>query len=119
MQFYQKLDKYPVLLKKDIPGFIGNRIQHAMAREAISLLEEGVATEEEIDMVVRWSLGPRLLFTGPLEQRDLNGLDVHYHIASYLYKDLDNRTEPSKLLSDKVEKGDLGLKTGRGFYELG
>lgn len=117
MQFFREIDKKPVLIRKDIPGFIGNRIQHAMAREAISLLEQGIASAEEIDTVVRWSLGIRLLFTGPLEQRDLNGLDVHNHIASYLYKELDNRTEPSQLLSGKVEKGELGIKTGKGFYE--
>lgn len=116
MRFFKDIHKEPVLIRNDIPGFIGNRIQHAMAREAISLLEEGVASAEEIDTVVRWSLGMRLLFTGPLEQRDLNGLDVHHHIASYLYKELDNRTEPSQLLSEKVAKGELGIKTGRGFY---
>ncbi|MCH6264959.1 3-hydroxyacyl-CoA dehydrogenase NAD-binding domain-containing protein [Neobacillus citreus] len=117
MQFFKKIHKEPVLIQKDIPGFIGNRIQHAMAREAISLLEEGIATAEEIDTVVRWSLGVRLLFTGPLEQRDLNGLDVHHHIASYLYKDLENRTEPSRLLSEKVQNGELGIKSGKGFYD--
>lgn len=117
MSFFKKIHKEPVLIQKDIPGFIGNRIQHAMAREAISLLEEGIATAEEIDTVVRWSLGVRLLFTGPLEQRDLNGLDVHHHIATYLYKDLENRTEPSQLLSEKVQNGELGTKTGKGFYE--
>jgi 3-hydroxybutyryl-CoA dehydrogenase len=117
MELFKEIGKKPVLLKKDIPGFIGNRIQHAMAREAISLLEKGIATAEEIDTVVRWSIGIRMLFTGPLEQRDLNGLDVHHHIASYLYKDLDNRTEPSDLLSKKVELGELGVKTGKGFYE--
>lgn len=117
LQLFQDIGKEPVLIKKDIPGFIANRIQHAMAREAISLLEEQVATAKEIDTVVRWSLGVRLLFTGPLEQRDLNGLDVHSAIASYLYKDLENRTEPSTLLTEKVEKGELGIKTGNGFYE--
>ncbi|WP_251555189.1 3-hydroxyacyl-CoA dehydrogenase NAD-binding domain-containing protein [Neobacillus muris] len=117
MKFFKDIHKEPVLIRKDIPGFIGNRIQHAMAREAISLLEAGIATAEEIDTVVRWSLGVRLLFTGPLEQRDLNGLDVHHHIASYLYKDLENRTEPSELLSEKVQKGELGIKSGKGFYD--
>lgn len=117
LQFFKQIDKYPVLITMDIPGFIGNRIQHAMAREAISLLEKGVATAEEIDTVVRWSLGPRLLFTGPLEQRDLNGLDVHHHIASYLYEDLENSIVPAKLLSETVDKGNLGIKTGKGFYE--
>ncbi|NHM32899.1 3-hydroxyacyl-CoA dehydrogenase family protein [Bacillus sp. C11] len=117
MDFFKEIDKKPVLLKKDIPGFIGNRIQHAMAREAISLLEQGIASAEEIDTVVRWSIGVRMLFTGPLEQRDLNGLDVHHHIASYLYKDLENRTEPADLLAKKVANSELGIKTGKGFYE--
>jgi 3-hydroxybutyryl-CoA dehydrogenase len=117
MQFFKDIDKKPVLVKRDIPGFIANRIQHAMAREAIALLEEGIATAEEIDTVVRWSIGVRMLFTGPLEQRDLNGLDVHYHIASYLYEDLENRTTPSNLLTEKVEKGEWGIKSGKGFYE--
>ncbi|MDQ0273145.1 3-hydroxyacyl-CoA dehydrogenase family protein [Cytobacillus purgationiresistens] len=117
MALLETVKKKPVLIKKDIPGFIGNRIQHAMAREAIFLLEEGVATAEDIDTVVRWSLGPRLLFTGPLEQRDLNGLDVHLHIASYLYKELENRTSPAPMLASKVANNELGLKSGQGFYD--
>lgn len=108
--------KRPVLVRQDIPGFIANRIQHALAREAISLLEKGVASAEDIDEVVKWSLGIRLALSGPLEQRDMNGIDVHYAIASYLYKDLENRTEPSDLLKSKVENGQLGAKSGQGFY---
>ncbi|WP_028551144.1 3-hydroxyacyl-CoA dehydrogenase NAD-binding domain-containing protein [Paenibacillus sp. UNC451MF] len=117
MEFLKQMGKKPVLVHKELPGFIGNRIQHALAREAISLLEKGVASAEDIDTVVRYSLGIRLLFTGPLEQRDWNGLDVHCHIASYLYEDLENRTEPSPLLTNKVEQGNLGVKTGKGFYD--
>ena len=108
--------KRPVLVKQDIPGFIANRIQHALAREAMSLLEKGIASAEDIDEVVKWSLGIRLALSGPLEQRDLNGLDVHHAIASYLYADLDNRTTPSALLMQKVADGQLGAKTGEGFY---
>lgn len=108
--------KRPVLVRQDIPGFIANRIQHALAREAISLLEKGVASAEDIDEVVKWSLGIRLALSGPLEQRDMNGIDVHYAIASYLYKDLENRTEPSELLKSKVESGQIGAKSGQGFY---
>lgn len=111
-----KIGKIPIHVKKDIPGFIGNRLQHAMAREAISLLEKEVATAEEIDLVARFALGIRLVFAGPLEQRDLNGLDTHYNIATYLYKDLENSDTPSLLLKDKVDQGCLGVKTGCGFY---
>jgi len=117
IQFLKEIEKQPVLIQKEVPGFIGNRIQHAIAREAISLVEKGVASPEDIDTVVRYSLGLRLVFTGPLEQRDWNGLDIHHHIASYLYEDLESRTTPSSVLTDKVEKGDLGVKTGRGFFD--
>ncbi|CAJ47917.1 3-hydroxyacyl-CoA dehydrogenase family protein [Bordetella avium] len=109
--------KRPVRVNRDIPGFIANRIQHALAREAMSLLEKGVASAEDIDEVVKWSLGIRLALTGPLEQRDMNGLDVHLAIADYLYADLENRVTPSDLLKRKVEAGELGAKTGQGFYD--
>ena len=108
--------KRPVLVNRDIPGFIANRIQHALAREAISLLEQGIASAEDIDEVVKWSLGIRLALSGPLEQRDMNGIDVHHAIATYLYADLENRTTPSALLTEKVTSGQLGAKTGQGFY---
>ncbi|HLV28610.1 MAG TPA: 3-hydroxyacyl-CoA dehydrogenase NAD-binding domain-containing protein [Burkholderiaceae bacterium] len=113
----RSVGKLPVLVRKDIPGFIANRLQHALAREAMSLLEKGVATAEDIDTVAKWSLGIRLALTGPLEQRDINGLDIHHAIAGYLYPDLENRQTPSQVLSKKVEQGDLGVKTGQGFYE--
>ncbi|WP_171961965.1 3-hydroxyacyl-CoA dehydrogenase family protein [Bordetella trematum] len=108
--------KRPVRVNRDIPGFIANRIQHALAREAISLLEKGVASAEDIDEVVKWSLGIRLALSGPLEQRDMNGIDVHHAIASYLYADLENRQTPSDLLTQKVESGAIGAKAGQGFY---
>ena len=113
----RSVGKLPVLVRKDIPGFIANRLQHALAREAMSLLEKGVASAEDIDTVAKWSLGIRLALTGPLEQRDINGLDVHHAIAGYLYPDLESRQTPSPILSDKVEQGHLGVKSGQGFYE--
>ena len=113
----RSVGKLPALVRKDIPGFIANRLQHALAREAMSLLEKGVASAEDIDTVARWSLGIRLALTGPLEQRDINGLDIHHAIAGYLYEDLENRQTPSQVLSEKVEQGHLGVKTGQGFYD--
>ena len=117
MQALSDAGKKPVKVAIDLPGFIGNRLQHALAREAMSLVQKGVATPEGVDEVVKSSLAIRLLFTGPVEQRDFNGLDTHLSIASYLYKDLENTTEPLKILSSKVEAGKLGLKTGEGFYD--
>jgi 3-hydroxybutyryl-CoA dehydrogenase len=109
--------KKPVRVAIDLPGFIGNRLQHALAREAMSLVQKGVATAEGVDEVVKSSLAVRLLFTGPLEQRDFNGLDTHLSIASYLYEDLEDTHVPLKILSDKVAEGKLGFKTGEGFYD--
>jgi 3-hydroxyacyl-CoA dehydrogenase len=117
MQILREIGKLPVLVRKDIPGFIANRLQHALAREAMSLLEKGIASAKDIDTVAKWSLGIRLSLTGPLEQRDINGLDVHHAIASYLYTDLENRVTPSKVLGDKVAQGHFGVKTGQGFYD--
>lgn len=117
MELLKEVGKSPVHVKMDIPGFIGNRLQHAIAREAMSLLEKGVASAEDIDTVVRTSLAVRMIFTGPIQQRDFNGLDTHLSIAEYLYKDLENSTAPLKILADKVAANNLGLKTGQGFYD--
>ena len=117
MNFLTRMGKTPVRVRKDIPGFIGNRLQHALAREAMSLLEQGVASAEDIDLVVKASLALRLVFTGPVEQRDFNGLDIHLSIAEYLYPDLENTTEPLEILKNKVAANELGIKTGKGFYD--
>lgn len=117
MECLKTFGKKPVLLQREVPGFIGNRIQHALNREVISLLESGVASAEDIDTVVKWSIGLRMALTGPIEQRDVNGLDIHYDIASYLYEDLNNETTPSLLLKEKVDKGETGVKAGKGFYD--
>ena len=116
MNFMSEIGKKAVHVRKDIPGFIGNRLQHALAREAMSLVQNGVASPEDIDIVVKTSLAIRLVFTGPLEQRDFNGLDTHLSIAEYLYKDLESSKEPLQILREKVSEGKLGLKTGEGFY---
>lgn len=117
MNWLTEAGKAPVRVAKDIPGFIANRLQHALAREAMSLVQKGIATAEGVDQVVKTSLAPRLLFTGPMEQRDFNGLDTHLSIASYLYKDLEDTHIPLKILSDKVSEGKLGVKTGEGFFD--
>ena len=108
--------KIPAILHREVPGFVANRIQHAMMREAFHLVEEGVADPETIDQIVRWTIGVRLAFFGPFEQRDLNGLDTHLSIASYLYPFLSAATEPFQQLRDKVAAGACGRKSGEGFY---
>lgn len=109
--------KQPVHVKKDVPGFIGNRLQHAMMREALYLAEQGVANPEEIDTVVKSSFALRLLFSGPFEQRDLNGLDTQMGTSGSVFPDLSDMKEPPALLRDKVARGELGLKAGKGYYD--
>jgi 3-hydroxybutyryl-CoA dehydrogenase len=117
MDLLVKLGKKPVQVRKDIPGFIANRLQHALAREAMSLVGNGVVSIEDLDTVVRNSIAVRLLFTGPMEQRDFNGLDTHLSIAEYLYKGLEASREPLDILKNKVADGNFGIKTGQGFYD--
>ena len=117
LAFLRVLGKEPVLLRKNILGHIGNRIQHAMFREAIHLVEEGVATPEDIDRVILSSLGPRYSMVGPMEYLDSVGLDLNVAIHSYLLKDLADDKEPQELLREKYEHGMYGAKTGKGFYD--
>lgn len=111
------LNKKPVLVKKDIPGFLLNRLQFSLLREAMSIVESGAAEYEDIDKVVKLALGLRYACIGPFETADLGGLDVFLNIAKYLYKDLNNDVKPDKSFIEMVNRGDYGLKSGRGFYD--
>lgn len=111
-----RIGKVPARVLKDIPGGIGNRIQVAMWREAISLLDQGVASAEDIDNAVMLTFGARLPFMGPFLTADLNGVDLILNVHSYLYRFLYSAREPARVLREKVEKGEFGVKTGKGFY---
>ena len=106
----------PVLVRKDLPGFLANRLQHALAREAFALIDAGVATADDVDAAVRFGFGFRFLAAGPVLQRDHAGLDVHCAAAATMYPDLASNTEPSPSLTGRVAQGKLGMKTGEGFY---
>jgi 3-hydroxybutyryl-CoA dehydrogenase len=105
----------PVPVDADVPGFVGNRLQHALKREAIALVAAGVCSAETVDIVCRFGFGRRLPFLGPLEQADLGGLDLTLAIHEVLMPDLDATREPQPLLVELVRRGDLGARTGRGF----
>jgi 3-hydroxybutyryl-CoA dehydrogenase len=109
--------KEPVRVLRDVPGFLGNRLQHALQREALYLVEEGIASAEDVDRVVKYGFGLRLALMGPLERADLGGLDVTCRVQRYLLPDLDRRTEASPLLEERVASGRLGVKTGGGFFD--
>ena len=115
MQLLRQAGKVPVHVRRDIPGFVGNRLQHAMKREAVALLAAGVCDAETIDTVVREGFGARTAVLGPMEQADLVGLDLQLDVAEVLYADLDRTAGPHPFLRDKVKAGKLGMKTGEGF----
>lgn len=115
-ELMRALGRVPVHVRRDIPGFLANRLQHALAREAFALIDAGVATPQDIDAAVRFGFGFRFLAAGPCLQRDHAGLDVHAAAAATMYPTLANDTEPARVLRDKVAAGQLGMKTGGGFY---
>lgn len=107
--------KTPVRVEKDVPGFIGNRLQHALWREAISLVERGICDAELVDTVVKSCFGRRLSVLGPLENADLVGTDLTLDIHNTVLADLEDRAGPSPYLERLVAEGKLGMKTGEGF----
>jgi 3-hydroxybutyryl-CoA dehydrogenase len=116
LDFARRMGKRPVLVRRDIPGFIGNRLQFAVLREAMHLLEAGVASAEDIDAAMTSGPGLRYGLLGPLRTADLGGLDVFHAISSYLFANLCASVKPSATLSRLVKAGKLGAKTGEGFY---
>jgi 3-hydroxybutyryl-CoA dehydrogenase len=115
MDLLRDAGRKPVHVKKDIPGFIGNRLQHALKREAIALLAAGVADAETIDTVIKTGFGARLSVLGTLEQSDLVGLDLTLDISNVLVEHLDRTPGPHPFLVEKVRAGKLGMRTGEGF----
>jgi len=105
----------PVQVRKDRPGFLANRLQHALAREAFALLDDGVASAEDIDAAVRFGFGFRFLASGPVRQRDHAGLDIHCAAAATIYPSLCNDAQPARVLQQHVHEGRTGMKSGAGF----
>lgn len=107
----------PVIVKKDLPGFLANRLQHALAREAFAMIDAGVATAQDVDNAVRFGFGFRFLAAGPVMQRDHAGVEVHTAAAATMYPSLSAATVPARVLRDKVAAGKFGMKAGEGFYK--
>ena len=107
--------KMPVHVKKDVPGFVGNRLQHALWREAIALVEHGICDAETVDTVIKASFGRRLAVLGPLENADLVGTDLTLAIHQTVLPDIERRPGPSPYLETLVARGKLGFKSGEGF----
>lgn len=109
--------KTPVMVEKDVPGFIGNRLQHALWREAVSLVENGICDAKSVDTVIKSSFGRRLAVLGPLENADLVGTDLTLDIHENVLHDIEARQGPSPYLQQLVADGRLGMKSGEGFQK--
>ncbi|HZL30269.1 MAG TPA: 3-hydroxyacyl-CoA dehydrogenase family protein [Pseudolabrys sp.] len=115
MKLHADAGKKPAHVKKDVPGFIGNRLQHALWREAISLVERGICDAETVDSVIKAAFGRRLAVLGPLENADMVGTDLTLAIHNTVLGDIDSRPGPSPYLEKLVKDGKLGFKSGEGF----
>lgn len=116
-ELVEKIGKESVVVLKDVNGFIGNRIQFAVYREALKIVEDGIATAEDVDKAMKYGPGFRYPVLGPFETADLGGLDTFYYISSYLFNELSSVKEPTPLQQDLMDNNSLGVKSGRGFYD--
>jgi 3-hydroxybutyryl-CoA dehydrogenase len=116
MDVCKRIGKRPILVRHDIPGIVGNRLQFAVMREALHLLSRGIASAEDIDTAMTAGPGLRYALLGPLRIADLGGLDVFRNISRYLFKDLASDAKPVQVLEELVNQGRLGAKSGKGFY---
>lgn len=108
---------FPCLLKKEVPGFVENRVLYAIMRECLALVDEGVIGREELDLNVKWGIGYKLAVIPPMQLLDMAGMDIYTSVASYLNPDLSNAAEVSPTIRDLVEKGRLGIKTKGGLFD--
>ncbi len=117
MELLRKVGKHPILVKRDVPGFVANRLQHALWREAVSIVEHGIADARTVDDAIKYSFGLRLPVLAPLENADLVGTDLTLSIHRYVLPHLESSPAPSPYLEKLVEAEKLGFKSGSGFME--
>ena len=117
MRLLDRAGMKPVHIRSDVPGFVGNRLQHALKREAIALVADGVCDAETVDTVTRYGFGARLGIVGPLEQADLSGLRLTAAIHEVLMPSLDRTATVHPFLTGKIERGETGAAAGRGFRD--
>jgi 3-hydroxybutyryl-CoA dehydrogenase len=112
-----RVGKHPVHVRKDVPGFVGNRLQHALWRESFAIIDEGICDPATVDEVIRYGFGLRLPILGPVETADMVGLDLTLAIHNYILKHINADPTPSTTLQARVKAGELGFKSGKGFLE--
>ena len=117
MKLMRELGKAPIWVKKDVPGFVGNRLQHAMMREALYLIADGIVSPEDVDIAVRYGFGFRFVACGPIMQKEMSGWDTNYLAGSSIFPHLHKENVPPSFLKEMVARGHIGMKTKRGFWE--
>lgn len=114
---FAAMNKKPVLVKKDIAGFLANRMQHALLREALSLIDAGIASPEDVDLAVRYSFGFRYAAAGPILQKEISGWDTTLRAGTEIYPTLANTATVPACLAERVAQGKIGMKSGEGFLK--
>ena len=110
---------YEAVVEKEVPGFVENRVLYAIMRECLSLVEQGVVSQKDLDTCIKWGIGYKLAVIGPMRLLDMAGLDIYQAVASYLNRDLSNEAGVSSLVTDLTSQKKLGMKTGEGMYSYG
>jgi 3-hydroxybutyryl-CoA dehydrogenase/5-formyl-3-hydroxy-2-methylpyridine 4-carboxylate dehydrogenase len=113
----RRIGYHPVTLKKEVPGFVENRVLYAIMRECLALMDEGVIDAEGLDLCVQWGIGYKLAVIPPIHLLDVAGLDIYTSVASYLNKDLSNESGVSSTAQKLHDEGRLGIKAGGGFFD--
>jgi len=113
----EDLDRKPIVLKKSAPGFVGNRLQFALWREALNIVSSGIANPEDVDTCLKYSFCPRYTSAGIFESFDNGGLDLNINVCSTIFPTLSNADKAPEILKGKIDAGKLGVKTGEGFYK--
>ena len=107
----------PITIRKDVPGFVENRVLYAIMRECLDLVEQGVIDPQDLDACVSWGIGYKLAVVGPMALLDMAGLDIYSAVASYLNKELSNRSDVAAYVQKRISQHKLGIKTGGGIYD--
>lgn len=115
-EFIRSLGLLPVVVKKDVPGFVENRVLYALLREAIDLVERGVIEPEDLDTCVSWGIGYKIAVVGPMALLDMAGLDIYKSVSSFLNADLADRKDIAQIVLSKAQEGKLGMKSGEGMF---
>jgi 3-hydroxybutyryl-CoA dehydrogenase/5-formyl-3-hydroxy-2-methylpyridine 4-carboxylate dehydrogenase len=107
----------PITIRKDVPGFVENRVLYAIMRECLDLVEQGVIDPKDLDSCVSWGIGYKLAVVGPMALLDMAGLDIYSAVAGYLNKELSNRSDVAAYIQERISQRKLGIKTGGGIYD--